>query len=361
MKIEHALIISVGTAFFYIGSFFVIKMKPVEWPKLSYSFTLMALIIGAKLFLLASNLSFDFSIENIITNLANESASQKQDIAGGVVINTIITLVFWLNLIGLSQKGRLTLAIVWFILFQIASQQTGRFLIVSQLLLLIVIHYDINSKRFNGVVVMAALLSMVVAFPLLHAIRSGDINKEDLNVYSINYISEIINADAAPGQYFFDLADYADQFGYNYGYFAAIIPLQLIPRFIWEGKPTTSLQAVYTQKIYNIDHLDGVTFTFTIFDSYSYFGIVSIAIVSAFWGLVFMNLFNFQLHTAHPFLRIQLGLLLINMFNFFRGNVSDFIAPILVGTAIAYFMDLFFNRNIWQRVNRSFQKACKRV
>ena len=39
-------------------------------------------------------------------------------------------------------------------------------------------------------------------------------------------------------------------------------------------------------------------------------------------------------------MKIQFALLTVNAFNFYRGNVLDFAAPIMISFVIAYLMDL---------------------
>ena len=338
ISIEHALVLLCGTAYFFAGTLLSRKTAHVRWPTCKPNPMLVAIIIAVKAFVLANSLGFDFSVANIVTSLIEASVAQKENVAGSIFINMFVALLIWHSLIGFCQRGRLYTALAILIVFQLLSLQTGRFLLISQLGLLIIFNHEIHGKTFNRVVIITSLVLVAAIFPLLHAVRSGDFER-NVDVYSYEYISDILAADTSPGRNFLDLAHHVEDTGYNYGKYLAIAPIQFIPRFLWADKPTTSLQAVYTGEIYNVDHLEGVTFTFTIFDSYSFIGIFSVAAMSFLWGAFFMTIYNKYLKIKHPFMRIQLGLLLVNSFNFFRGNVLDFAAPIFLSIAIALVLD----------------------
>ena len=338
ISIENTFVLLCGTAYFYAGTLLVRKTAPVQWPKCKPNPLLVVTILAIKAFLLAHSFGFDFSVENIVTSLIDASIAQKENVAGGIAVNTFVALLMWHSLIGFCQRGKLYAAIAILLAFQLLSLQTGRFLLISQLGLLIIINHEIHGKTFNRVVIVTSVVMMAAIFPLLHAARSGDFEK-DVDVYSYEYISDILASDASPGRNFLDLARHVEDTGYNYGKYLAIAPIQFMPRFLWSDKPTTSLQAVYTGEIYGLDHLEGVTFTFTIFDSYSFLGIFSVAVMSFIWGAVFMTTYNKYNRSKTPFMRIQLGLLVVNSFNFFRGNVLDFAAPIILSIAIALVLD----------------------
>mgnify|MGYP001014766308 CR=1 FL=1 len=334
----QALALACGAAYFLAGSMLVRRAPEVAWPAIRPRWSEIALILGVKAVQLASNLDFDFSVTNLTAALLQSSVAQKENVAGGFVINSVLYLLLWRSLVALCAQRMLYRALLLLLVYQLLSLQTGRFLLISQLGLLIVIHHQIHRRSFNGAWLGAIALSIATLFPLLHAVRSGDI-AQDVDVYSYDYVASIMAADASPGRNFLDLAEHVDKVGYNYGEYVALAPLQIVPRAIWAEKPTTSMQAFYSAAVYGLDHLDGVTFTFTIFDSYSFLGMASVALVSLAWGAGFMALFNAFLRSNRPFMRIQLALLTVNAFNFYRGNVLDFAAPIVISLVIAFLMD----------------------
>jgi oligosaccharide repeat unit polymerase len=334
----HVLAIACGAAYFFLGAWTKRPASRVPWPPCRPNVALLVLIFAVKSYLLAELLEFDFSLANIVSALIVAGAAQKENVAGGILVNSVINLVFWHSLIGLCQRKRPWLALLLLVAFQVLSLQTGRFLFVSQVGLLAIVYHDIQHKTINGAALAIVVALTAALFPLLHAVRSGDIDS-DVDVYSLDYIAEIMASDASPGRNFSELATYVDAAGYNYGKYLALAPLQFIPRSLWEDKPTTSLQADYSRDLFGLDYKDGVTFTFTIFDSYSFLGVVSLALVSFLWGKLFMYTYHAQLREKRPYMKIQLALLLVNSFNFFRGNVLDFLAPVLLSLTLAYVLD----------------------
>lgn len=334
----QGLALACGATYFLAGTMLVRQAPAAVWPMVTPRWLEIALILGVKAVQLAGSVDFDFSPANLTAALLQSSIAQKENVAGGFVVNSVLYLLLWRNLVGLCMQGRLYRALLVLLLFQLLSLQTGRFLLISQLGLLIVVHHQIHGRSFNGAWLGTIALSIAALFPVLHAVRSGDI-AQDVDVYSYEYVSSIMAADASPGRNFLDLTDHVDKVGYNLGEYVALAPLQVIPRALWQDKPTTSMQAFYSAAVYGLDHLDGVTFTFTIFDSYSYLGMVSVALVSLAWGAGFMALFNAFLRSTRPFVKIQLALLIVNAFNFYRGNVLDFAAPIVISLVLAHLMD----------------------
>jgi hypothetical protein len=203
---------------------------------------------------------------------------------------------------------------------------------------LVVIHYQIHRKSFNAAVLAALVAALALSFPFLHAVRSGDI-ANNADIYSADYVRGIMAADASPGLNFLDLVRHVDEHGMDHGRFVLLAPAQFMPRALWADKPTTSQQAHYTHQIYGLDHLEGVSFTFTIFDAYAWFGLAGLALAFLLWGVLFTKLYRGFLGSNSLYLRIQLGLLTVNAFNFYRGSVLDFAAPVVLALFIAWGLD----------------------
>jgi hypothetical protein len=335
----HALAVACGAVAVFFGAFGQGPQRQVAWPECRPSLALLGLIFAVKGYLLAELLEFDFSLGSIVAALIEAGIAQKENVAGGVLVNGIVHLLLWYNLIGLCQKRRAWLAFTLLVAYQLLSLQTGRFLFVSQLGLLYIVYRDISGRRINAGLLALAVAVTAALFPLLHALRSGDIDNPSVDVYGAEYIAGIMASDASPGRNFSDLADYVDAAGYNWGRYLALAPVQFIPRALWDDKPTTSLQADYSRDIFGLDYKDGVTFTFTIFDSYSFFGVASLALVSFMWARLFMFVYRAWLLQPRPYMKIEFGLLLANSFNFYRGNVLDFLAPVLLALVLAYGLD----------------------
>lgn len=338
MDTYELVVVLCAAMYFLAGSAVPSSRRQQVWPACRPRYGLVLVILVYKAFALASSLDFDFSLEAIVAMLIQAGIAQKENVAVGLLVSTVLSLLLWNSLIGMCQRGRLGLAIVVLIAYQILSMQTGRFLLVSQIGLLVVIHHQIHRKTFNGAVLIALLAALALSFPFLHAVRSGDI-AGNTDIYSAEYVRGIMASDASPGTNFLDLVRYVDQHGVDYGRFVLLAPAQFVPRVLWVDKPVTSQQAHYTQLIYGLDHLEGVTFTFTIFDAYAWFGLAGLAVVCLLWGMLFMKLYRGFLASKSVYLRIQLGLLAVNAFNFFRGNVLDFAAPIILSLLVAYALD----------------------
>jgi len=327
-----------GALYFLVGSAVPGAKRERAWPSCPPRYGLVLAILGYKAFTLAGSLDFDFSLEAIVTMLIQASLGQKENVAASLVVNSVISLLLWSCLIGMCQRGRLALAVVVLLVYQLLSLQTGRFLLVSQIGLLVVIHHQIHRKTFNGAVLAALMVALALSFPFLHAVRSGDISGNK-DIYSTEYVRGIMSADASPGLNFLDLVRHVDTHGMDYARFLLLAPTQFVPRALWSEKPTTSQQAHYTRQIYGLDHLDGVSFTFTIFDAYAWFGLASVALASLLWGVLFTKLYRGFLGSKTLYLRIQLGLLTVNAFNFYRGSVLDFAAPVILSLLIAWALD----------------------
>lgn len=359
-QLPYLLILACGTAYFFAGALSASPARPSPWPTLRPNPVLLAAIFAYKLYSFAAALEFDFSPESLIAALLLSAISQKENVAASVLVGTVVYLLFWHNLLGLCQRGRPRLALALLLAFQLLSLQTGRFLLVSQLGLLLLIHLDMRGRRLNALLVAGMITAIAALFPLLHALRSGDFNS-DVDIYSAEYIADIMTADASPGRNFIELAEHVDASGYNYGRYLAYLPLQAIPRFLWGEKPVTSLQSDYTEEIYGLHPLEGVTFTFTIFDSYTILGATSLALMSFLWGLAFMALYRAFLRSSDPYLRIQFALLLVNSFNFFRGNVLDFAAPIVLSLLTAAGLDALRRVRAAAHASRSARRRAWRA
>lgn len=338
MDTSDMVIVVCGALYFLVGSALPGRRSRQPWPVCQPRYSMVLAILGYKAFALASELDFDFSLEAIVAMLIQAGIAQKANVAASAVVNALVSLLLWSCLIGMCQRGRLALAIGALVAYQILSLQTGRFLLVSQVGLLVVIHYQIHRKSFNAAVLAALVAALALSFPFLHAVRSGDI-ANNADIYSADYVRGIMAADASPGLNFLDLVRHVDEHGMDHGRFVLLAPAQFVPRALWADKPTTSQQAHYTHQIYGLDHLEGVSFTFTIFDAYAWFGLAGLALVCLLWGVLFTKLYRGFLGSNSLYLRIQLGLLTVNAFNFYRGSVLDFAAPVVLALFIAWALD----------------------
>jgi hypothetical protein len=339
MNTGEVVVVLCGALYFLVGSALPARRRQMPWPACRPRYGLVLAILGYKAFTLASGLNFDFSLEAIVALLIQAGIAQKENVAASIVVNALVSLLLWSCLIGMCQRGRLPLAIFVLLAYQLLSLQTGRFLLVSQIGLLVIIHYQIHHKSFNGVVLAGLLATLALSFPFLHAVRSGDITDANTDIYSIDYVRDMMASDASPGLNLLDLVRHVDAHGVDHGRFVLLTPAQFVPRALWAEKPTTSQQAHYTYRIYGLDHLDGVSYTFTIFDAYAWFGLVSLAVACLLWGVLFTKLYRGFLASESLYIRIQLGLLVANAFNFYRGSVLDFAAPVMLSLFIAWGLD----------------------
>jgi hypothetical protein len=339
MEADEVVIVLCGALYFLTGSLLPGKSRQIRWPDCRPRYGLVLAILGYKAFALAHSLGFDFSLEAIVAMLIQSSIAQKENVAASIVINALVSLLLWSCLIGICQRGRLAVAIVVLLVYQVLSLQTGRFLLVSQIGLLLVVHHQIHRRTFNGALLAALLVALALSFPFLHAVRTGEMTSGNADIYSADYVRGIMSADASPGLNFLDLVRHVEDQGVDHGRFVLLAPAQFVPRALWAEKPTTSQQAHYTYQIFGLDHLDGVSFTFTIFDSYAWFGLASLAAACLLWGALFTKLYRGFLGSKSLYLRIQLGLLTVNAFNFYRGSVLDFAAPIVLSLFIAWGLD----------------------
>lgn len=339
MQSGEMVVVLCGTLYFLVGSVLPGKSRLRPWPTCRPRYSLVLAILGYKAFTLASSLGFDFSFEAIVVMLIEAGIAQKANVAVSIVVNTVVSLLLWSCLIGMCQRGRLALAIVVLVAYQILSLQTGRFLLVSQVGLLVIIHHQVHRKSFNGALLAALVATLALAFPFLHAVRSGDITADSTDIYSAEYVRGIMASDASPGLNFLDLVRHVDEHGLDHGRFVLLVPAQFVPRALWDDKPTTSQQAHYTHQIFGLDPLEGVTFTFTIFDAYAWFGLAGMAMACLLWGLLFTKLYRSFLASKSLYLRIQLGLLAANALNFYRGSMLDFAAPVILSLFIAWGLD----------------------
>lgn len=340
MDTGEVIILLCGALYFLVGSALPGKRRQQQaWPACRPRYGLVLAILGYKALTLASGLAFDFSLEAVVAMLIQASIAQKENVAASIVVNTLVSLLLWSCLVGMCQRDRLALAIVVLLGYQILSLQTGRFLLVSQIGLLVVIHHQIHRKTFNGAVLVALVAALALSFPFLHAVRSGDITDGNTDIYSADYVRSIMASDASPGLNFLDLVHHVDKHGMDHGRFVLLAPAQFVPRALWAEKPTTSQQAHYTHQIYGLDPLDGVSFTFTIFDAYAWFGLAGLAVACLLWGVLFTKLYRSFLASKSLYLRVQLGLLAANAFNFYRGSLLDFAAPVILSLFIAWGLD----------------------
>lgn len=297
-----------------------------------------------KLILIYYDLIFELNISNFINLMNEKNISDKQNIFGFFYLFDVISgplLIYCL----LIENFKRNLSFFWgisiLLIYEIVSLQTGRFQIISYFF----IYYGmLKLLKCENISIRLCLIFIVIAFlffPVLHAIRSGDLFSDYIEVFSSNYFFSVLTSDVSPGLNFFDLVDYVDTNGYNYFYYLLIAPLQFIPRILWSAKPITSAQADYTNLIYGIDHLEGVSFTFTFFDSYSYIGLISLLIFTAIYSFLLLRLYKFFIYSNKilPLTKISVAFLLINSFNFYRGAILDFLAPILIGVAIPFLLD----------------------
>lgn len=339
MDAGEVIVVLCGALYFLVGTALPAKRPQQPWPLCRPRYGLVLAILGYKAYALASGLGFDFSLEAIVAMLIQAGIAQKENVAASIVVNALVSLLLWACLVGMCQRSRLGLAIVVLLIYQILSLQTGRFLLVSQIGLLVVIHHQIHGKTFNGAVLAALVAALALSFPFLHAVRSGDITSANADIYSTDYVRGIMASDASPGLNFLDLVRHVDEHGADHGRFVLLAPAQFVPRALWADKPLTSQQAHYTQQLFGLDHLEGVTFTFTIFDAYAWFGVAGLAVACLLWGALFMKLYRSFLGSKRLYLRVQLGLLAVNAFNFYRGNVLDFAAPMILTLLIAWVLD----------------------
>lgn len=328
----------------FINNFILIKK-----PKFNTLLLIFIIIFYKILKLLINYPDLIFNIQNLefIELIKSKTINDKSNIFGPFYIFDVISnplLIYCLLKEYFKGNISLYLGALIILIYNILCLQTGRFQILSYFIIYYGLIKLIKKDNIPVNLILVLITIVIFSFPILQSIRSGEFFSTDLQILSVDYFLSVFMADTSPGLNFLDLVDYVDINGFNLFYYVLLVPLQFIPRIFWGDKPTTSLQADYSNLIYGIDHLDGVSYTFTFFDSYSYFGLISLFIFTLIYSYLFLGLYKFFMNGNRnfPITKISIAFLLVNSFNFYRGAILDFIAPIIVGISLSYFFDLIF-------------------
>jgi hypothetical protein len=216
------------------------------------------------------------------------------------------------------------------VLFYVSALGTGRVMILLNLLLPILFVALLKGDLRNRLTQVSAVgLGAILLLPALFALnqlRHGQIEETITLVDSVTSFKSDLN----PGANLDQLIRFVDQNGFDYGFFLVSPVLTVVPRDIFPEKPITSLQFYYTQEIFRIDPLfDITTYTFTMFDSYSAFGVASLAIVSLLYGVFFAGIYGLLRSNRLSTKLFAAEFCFLSM-NVFRTNLFDGLIFIIV-------------------------------
>lgn len=264
---------------------------------------------------------------------------------------TLFTMLFYFFIYSFLEKKQrisaLVLTSILIILFNIVTVGSGRWDIIAGVFLTPLLLYQlfiIKKPSFNPKVLVIFLL-----IPFL-LIVFNEFRHRGLESISTITNSELIETslsslqgDTNPSRNLDMLYRYIDERGdYHYGWYFVSQFVSLVPRIVWEGKPITSLPFAYTKKIYDIDPVEDITtYTFTIFDSYAWFGWGTLFFVSFLTG-IFSNAVYRSMWNRNVFFLLFGVSFILGFLPMIRGSFIDMIPFYVIQFIVIAFLYFVF-------------------
>lgn len=266
--------------------------------------------------------------------ICETSLTGKKNVAATAAFYTVV--LSWIDVKAyqlLKQDPRWSVALmlgVFRMVFYAASLGTGRVALLIHLalpvLLLALIRRDLMSRMRQCVLLAGGGLMLLPALYGLNILRHGQLE----GTFDFLEIVTSFKSDLNPGENLDHLFRYIDNQGFDFGFFLVSPLIALIPRDLFVDKPITSLQFFYTERIFNTDPiLDVTTYTFTLFDSYSAFGVVSLVLVTIAYGMFFAKIYQ-GLSSRHDATVIFCAELCLGAINIYRTNLFDAIVFLIL-------------------------------
>jgi hypothetical protein len=219
----------------------------------------------------------------------------------------------------------------------LGSFGTGRVLVLVNFFLPPVLAFAMKDERVTRTRQLALLglgtLAIIPALFAMNELRHGYSEVEfAARAALVSFVTDL-----SPGANLKALISHVDTYGFDHGFFLLSPAIALIPRALFPSKPITSLQFYYTQRLFYEDPLeDQTTYTFTMFDSYTAFGLVSLVLVSAFYGLLFARIHRTAVRSAKPWATVFCLEMCLLCVNIFRTNLFDAAAILILRLVLLY-------------------------
>lgn len=270
-----------------------------------------------------SNIFIDFIVNSIIVNL----------------INYYLLCLLFRN--GIPNRKDLIIVLTLKIIALLATFTTGRFIYIAHTSVFVILYILAQNKNFSAFKQFGMMIGVFALAPIiLYVLNIARHGYWDV-LSDISFIDAYValTADLNPGRKLFDLINYVQAEGYNYGIYILYILFNVIPRAFWEDKPIISSQFDYTQKIYGIDPIEDITtYTFTVYDVYAAFGIPSLIIFMGIFGYVFIRFYTSLFTTKKLYLKYFFLMYCLNSINAFRANMVDSLFLTVVSFIIGMFI-----------------------
>lgn len=304
--------------------------------------------------------SIGVPISDFISNpILYSGLKGKNNIAVDYVINGVVATSINYYLFSFLFKyesitvKRLLICIVLKVIALMFTFTTGRFIYISQCSIFIIFYLLSKEKKytfgFQLSIIIFSFLVIPILLAILNLIRHG--YWSELNEFSISDSFSNTAADLNPGLKLNDLINYVDLSGYNYGRYLLFIPLNIIPRFIWPDKPIISSQFDYTVKIYNLDPIEDITtYTFTLYDIYSAFGVFGMIVSMFVFGYIFHKIYSLVFTSYNLFIKMYCLTYILNAINAFRTNLTDSLfltfMNFIIGLYIFRLLDFYYSKRV---------------
>lgn len=230
-------------------------------------------------------------------------------------------------IVSYKKKKIFIVIIIAQLIFTISTFATSRFIYITNVLfipLILYYVYIVKKPIFKLKYIFIGWLILPLMI-ILNEIRHGNFNNLEFSLEAIlKYTNDSLKGDTKPSRLLDQYISYFDNTNkYNLGKFAVYQVLALIPRAIWPNKPITSALIFYTQEIFNVNAFEKETYTFTIFDTYSILGYLSLIAFSYFLGYFSKKQYNNLYISNNVYLIIFSIMYISNFINTLRGSFIE--------------------------------------
>ena len=330
------------------------EVKPLNIPH--YIIIQCVLLVASFMVTYLKIRSFGYSIQQYLLNaLLVEDQNVKEGGNYWMLFYALIKIPFMVNHFRLITNGKnfhLKLGLVALVefLFALTTLTSSRIVYIMGFAFVFFLYFRAKNKRpalniYTGT-------GLVLLFPILNILnklRSGDFYFfQNFQVSDLwGYGQHALNDDANPGVNFDLLVKYIGKTGdYHWGFFFISQLFFVIPRFLWPNKPITSLDFAYTIKVMHEHPVqDGTTYTFTVFDVYAAFGILSLVLMMILLGVLTRYFYVLMYDKAVNCILVIFSTSIILYYtNVLRASFADISAYYIMNLAISFFYYVLYRR-----------------
>lgn len=293
--------------------------------------------------------SFGISLPEFLNNMMHFAAIHKKGGYVWLILSYPILALNYLNIYSFmkgANKCKFLCIVIGQLIFSFSLLSSSRFNYVIHILFipLLVKQIFIDKKPiFKSYYILCGIIILPCMIILNH-MRHGHLSDINFSIQAfLQYALDSLRGDTVPGRNIDSLVRYLGTHDYyNHGKYFLYQVMALIPRFIWKTKPITSFCFQATIDVFNMDPIiGGTTHTFTIFDTYSISGFLSLWICQFFLGYFSRKIYE-NLYMGNVFIWLfSLGFI-TNYINMLRGSWMDLIAFYILYTAVHYIIYIFY-------------------